>query len=463
MKALHLWACVLVLGCGATRDPSAGAVPNGGAGGTGDSQSLGGNTGTGGDTTGTGGSAAGTGSSAAGTGGSVPGLAGAGAVNSGPPVSFWRFGTAANEASALVAVDQAENIYIGGTTNGELVAGQQSSLFDVFIRKYDATQNVLWTMQLPMLAGTVQILQAAVDSAGNFLIAAMNSQGFVNKYDPSGTLLWSTQGAWQIQSFVVGPQDDVYAVGSLVSSTNANLTDTYIARYDASGASQWFREYPTADGESAKHITLDGAGNIYIAGTKELPGDPTSVVTVGFLRKHDPSGTPQWTQQLGTPDENEIFDLAADPSGDIYVVGYTAGALGGPNLGEKDAVLRKYDPAGNVLWTQQFGTSKDDIAVGVRTDRAGNLYVSGITEGNLDALNAGIYDPFFRKYDPDGNLLWATQAGTAGADGIYSFALAASGNLYAAGLSSGYIGSDALGGTDDAVVFKVAASGWTAP
>ena len=44
--------------------------------------------------------------------------------------------------------------------------------------------------------------------------------------------------------------------------------------------------------------------------------------------------------------------------------------------------MRKYDNNGNEVWTTQFGTSGDDIALGISVDRT-DVYVIGYTDGTL--------------------------------------------------------------------------------
>ncbi len=51
----------------------------------------------------------------------------------------------------------------------------------------------------------------------------------------------------------------------------------------------------------------------------------------------------QWGEQLGTADLDESFGVSADSLGNVYITGYTAGSLGGPNAGSTDAFVAKYD------------------------------------------------------------------------------------------------------------------------
>ncbi len=53
--------------------------------------------------------------------------------------------------------------------------------------------------------------------------------------------------------------------------------------------------------------------------------------------------------------------------------------------------------------TKQLGTSGDDRAFGVAVDSSGNVYAAGYTSGALDGnTNAGGTDLFVVKYNSDG-------------------------------------------------------------
>ena len=63
-----------------------------------------------------------------------------------------------------------------------------------------------------------------------------------------------------------------------------------------------------------------------------------------------------WLRQFGSADHDAITSAVADRDG-VVVVGWTSGALAGTALsGPKDAFVRRYDSAGTVGWTSQFGT-----------------------------------------------------------------------------------------------------------
>jgi len=120
-----------------------------------------------------------------------------------------------------------------------------------------------------------------------------------------------------------------------------------------------------------------------------------------------------------------------DEAGNVYLSGYTQGSLAEPNAGRLDVYVRKYTPEGTLAWTRQWGTSDDDLGYGISADRMGNVYVTGFTGQGVHSKS------FVRKYSTDGNLAWdrqliidtSTCSYAASADGL--------GNVYVSGIVSG--------------------------
>lgn len=115
-------------------------------------------------------------------------------------------------------------------------------------------------------------------------------------------------------------------------------------------------------------------------------------------------------QVFGTAAYDEAYALA-DYSSGVYVGGNTKGSLDGENQGAQDVFLRNYDADGTLVWGVQFGTEADEFISRLAVDPQDNLYVTGRTEGSLDAPNQGESDLFVRKYSPAGKLLWGYQVG----------------------------------------------------
>ena len=112
-----------------------------------------------------------------------------------------------------------------------------------------------------------------------------------------------------------------------------------------------------------------------------------------FLIKYYDNGTKQWTQLLGTNDQDHGVSVTVDSNNNIYVTGDTAGSGGldgKSNYGSNDIFLIKYYDKGTKQWTQVLGTSGIDGGDGVTVDSNNNIYVTGSTNGALDGnTNSG--------------------------------------------------------------------------
>jgi Beta-propeller repeat len=162
---------------------------------------------------------------------------------------------------------------------------------------------------------------------------------------------------------------------------------------------------------------------------------------------------PLWVRQLGTAVFDGALGVATDVAGNVYLTGDTHGSLGGANRGPSDAWVAKYDAAGNQLWVRQLGTASYDAASGVATDGDGNVYLTGRTYGSLGGANRGGSDAWVAKYDAAGHQLWVRQLGTAdytddGIDDAFGVATDGEGNLYLTGWTLGSLGGANRGGSD---------------
>ncbi|MCX7428000.1 MAG: SBBP repeat-containing protein [Planctomycetia bacterium] len=167
----------------------------------------------------------------------------------------------------------------------------------------------------------------------------------------------------------------------------------------------WSRQIGTSSSDDSHSVAVDGDHNVYIAGwTGGSLGGPSVGNHDAFVTKFDSSGNLLWCNQIGTPDYDYGSAVAVDGDGNAYISGRTTGSLGGPNAGDYDAFLEKYDSSGNLSWSSQIGTAKYDAAYGVAVDRTGNAYVSVTTGGSLTEPNAGSFDVYLVKYDSSGHL-----------------------------------------------------------
>ena len=267
-----------------------------------------------------------------------------------------------------VAVDSSDNIYVTGHTYGGLDSNTFSGGHDIFLVKYNSSGTKQWTKQLGTSTADSG-LGVTVDSSNNI--------------------------------YVTG-----HTYGGLDSNTNSGGKDIFLTKFNSSGTKQWTNQLGTSSNDEGKGVSTDSSGNIYVTGNTNggLDGNTNSGNLDIILVKYNSSGTKQWTQQLGSSENDFGLGVTVDSSDNIYVTGYTEGGLdGNTNSGERDIFLVKYNSSGTKQWTQQLGTSSYDYGRGVTVDSSDNIYVTGYTGGGLDGnTNSGSYDIFLVKYNSDG-------------------------------------------------------------
>ncbi len=389
-----------------------------------------------------------------------------------------QFGTSTLDEGVGVAADASGNVYVTGYTNGDLDGNTNQGSADIFLTKYDTAGTRIWTKQLGT-SGSDQGWGVATDPSGNIYVTGCTfgdldgnaNQGsgdiFLIKYDTNGTRIWTRQPGTTVDDAGLGVATDHsgniyvtgYTFGNLDDNINQGWYDIFLIKYDTSGAKLWARQFGTNNIDEGLGLATDPAGDIYVTGYTNgaLNGDTNQGSTDIFLTKYNAAGTRIWTKQLGTSGSDQGWGVATDSSGDIYVTGYTFGDLDhNTNQGSGDTFLTKYDTNGTKVWTRQLGTSVDDAGLGVATDQSGNIYVTGMTLGNLDSnINQGRYDIFSTMYDANGIKLWTRQLGTSVDDEGLGVATDAAGSVYVTGWTNGNLDGNINQGGYDMVLIKI--------
>ena len=245
---------------------------------------------------------------------------------------------------------------------------------------------------------------------------------------------------------------------------NAGGYDAFVSKYDADGKLEWTRQFGTSADDESTGVSADGLGSVYVSGY--TAGSLETANTGGsnaFVRKYDSAGNVIWTRQLESSEWSKSTSVSADRLGNVYIAGYTHGALAGPNAGGFDAFVSRYDAAGNLLWTRRSGSSASQLSFGVSADGLGYVYISGYRFGSLDENSFGRVDSFVSKYDAQGNIVWTKYLG----GGLWTESTSVSadgrGNAYVSGRTEDLLGASHAGGFD-AFVSKYNAAGnllWT--
>jgi hypothetical protein len=164
-------------------------------------------------------------------------------------------------------------------------------------------------------------------------------------------------------------------------------------------------------GFNGKMLDTNTSGDVYVLGDNAA----TNVV---HLRKYSPAGALLWQATYDDPTYNlSAVWVAVDGRGDAVVLANIVRSTDGQPSGW---MTMKYDANGNRLWANPFPRSASSAAR-VVVDMSGNIYVAG----------TGV----LTKYSPSGATLWQDDSGAPGQP--YSMALSLDGaRIAVAGNSS---------------------------
>ena len=384
----------------------------------------------------------------------------------------------ATEAHA-VTTDSAGNVYVTGFTDGNLGGQTVTGIRDLFLTKYDRSGRLIWTRLLGVAAFDSWGFGIRVDGSGNIFLTggtAGNLDGQVKtgtpydvhliKYDAGGNRQWTrllgvaavaTEGFGLTLDQAGNAYITGYTDGNLDGQVRTGTRDQFVVKYDTNGNRQWTRLLGVAAAQTFSYsISTDAAGNLFVAGqtTGGLDGQSLTGTQDMFLARYDLNGSRMWTRLLGAAGVPTVARaVATDAAGNVYVTGYTDGSLDGQAfIGIRDIFLTKYTANGNRVWTRLLGAAPvDSWGFGVTADVLGNLYVTGGTAGNLDQqTKTGTWDMHVVKYDGNGTRQWTRLLGAPAvkAEG-YGAEVTQDGTLYNVGYTEGDLGGEIHTGTKD--------------
>lgn len=213
----------------------------------------------------------------------------------------------------------------------------------------------------------------------------------------------------------------------------------------------WEKVLGTSAPEGAGCVASDGAGGCFTAFSTSgnLFAPQGSAGNDFALARMSANGTVVWGFQVGTPTAfGVVTDLCADATGGVFVGGYTANDLGGPNLGGFDAFVQHYDAAGALLWEAKVGSLGHEIGAELAPTAAGGVYLAGSTKGDVGTANAGGNDAYLARFAPNGTLEWTRQWGTAEDDSALGLAEDGADGVFVCGNTNGALSGPLQGITD---------------
>ncbi len=376
--------------------------------------------------------------------------------------------------------------YLGGPSatsitvdaNGNAYVGLSQSIV-----KLDPTgSRILATYSLP----NVVVNALTLDFGGNLVAAGISQSGaWLAKFDSTGkfvinTILPSLNSA---NGVTVDSAGNIYLTGP-VSAKSAGL-DASVNKYSPSGTLIYAFTFGGSQNDTPRAIAVDSSGDAYVAGETLSPDFP---VTPGaaqtkfaggasapgygaygdtFLAKIDPAGAKiLYATYWGGSSSDVAYALAVDSSGNAYIAGGTSSAdfpvtsgafqtqYAGPPADATapdsagDAFIAKFSSTGASVWSTYWGGASADSAYALTLDASGNVYFAGTTESFSDFPRAGpgvptcrqTGGPFVAALDPTGaKLLHSSGMAGLGYDNAYALALDSTGAAYFAGATTSQV------------------------
>jgi hypothetical protein len=347
-----------------------------------------------------------------------------------------QFGGALGDTARAALSDGTGGVFLCGWVNGH-PEGWYGGRDDVLLTRIDSTGGQLWTQTLST-PGFERALAMASDGAGGFFVVGQldgpfggPATGFTDswlaRFDASGTRLWfKNLGAWaRLLTAAPDGSGGVYLAGNTLG-----LVDAWVGRFDSTGNQLW-SVTTYGDWYDFQSATPDGAGGVYVCGSKSKSG-PSGLDIQGGLARYDSAGNQVWNKEFGSSSVwNEANAALSDGTGGVFVGG----------INGNTAWIARYDGSGAQQWIQSAGQGQP---AALAPDLSGGLYVSiGFGSGGV----------MVKRLDATGNFLWSHKAISSGGNflgPVMPWALASDGasGFFIGGSTAKDLSGTNAGGTD---------------
>jgi uncharacterized delta-60 repeat protein len=372
-----------------------------------------------------------------------------------------QWGTDKEDKGLSLAVAAGGNVYVSGSTDGSIDGNMNNGGKDIFISKFKNDGTKIWTLQ----KGTDKNDESSsitLNNIGNFYVTgttdgsfdgkinAGGSDVFLSRYNSDGVELWANQfGSPEneyVNAVITYNDNEIFMAGStngsLGGNINAGRKDGFLIKFNSDGTKSSVIQWGTKDIDEGNSVSVDDSGNIYVTGytTGQFQENINTGGSDIFLTKFNNSMEKLWTRQTGSLTSSDFVSTGAiGASGDVFLAGYTSGSMNGnENSGGYDIFLEKFNNDGTEIWTKQWGTGKMDFAISTFIDSSDNIFIAGLTYGEIDGVSHfGESDIFITKLNSDGAKLWTKQFGTGDTDIVYGATVDESDSIFIAGGTQG--------------------------
>lgn len=278
-----------------------------------------------------------------------------------------------------MTLDSQGNIYISGSVATNYAPGGVRG--GALILKLNSNGSLAWGTTIGEDFDTANAI--ALDNQGNVYVTGeygsdsynLNKDAWAAKYNNNGVYQWDI-------SVFTGSQRDVgediavdnngnfYIVGRTTQPTpnESQVVSTWVRKFNqinnqVQADRNWNEKFPVIRSSSTQvntynAVKVDSAGNVYLAEFQDQATDRD----FSLIHKYDSAGKLSWkTPVRGSVDTVvEIRDFTFDRNGNVVIVGYAVGDVGGLGAGRSDVLFGRL--SNSITTTAQAVTSEDRIS-----------------------------------------------------------------------------------------------------
>lgn len=360
------------------------------------------------------------------------------------------------------------NIYNEFTANVESISSNDGNL--VWAKRAGGSSNEysrgITTLSDDSTVVTGRFTDISTFGSGELNQVLLTTAGyddiFIARYDTNGTLTWAKRAGgvnYDESMGITSLSDNSTAItGYFQTTATFGLGETnetaltaigpreiFIARYNADGTLAWAKSAggPNLDYGYGVATLSDNSiiviGYYYVSATFGL-GEPNQTVltnaggTDTFIARYNPNGTLAWAKRAGGGGYEWSYGVTSLSDNSSVVTGlfensatFGLGEINQTVLNSTDAYdifIARYNADGTLAWAKSAGGLDHDYGYGITSLSDNSTVVTGffnssctfgLGEPNETVLTSvDLEDIFIARYNSDGTLAWAKQAGGGG-------------------------------------------------
>ena len=382
-----------------------------------------------------------------------------------PGFSQTERGTPLDDAPRALVIDHFGAIVtVGGYHRYDLNLGDHTPEFDAHLYSRSASGSLQLFESWGSVTEADEAVAIAVTSDNSYVVvgytdgtlAQVPSHGgrdpFLSKWIPGQSneapvlefsRQWGSTEDEQAVSVALDRDDTAYVLGD-------DGGDVFLTRWDSAGNFLGTQQFGTTALDRAASVVVDSQDNVIIAGSTEgaWPTRTNAGQGDAFVLRLDSDGSAAMTTQWGSVGDEQVAQMIRGRDGDMLVLGTTDGVVAGSaSAGGRDVFLSKVDRTGEVLFSQQWGTTADDVAAALAQAPTGEIFAAITVNDAEQGCVPG--QALLLKWDEDGTNPDPRLFDTCDEDRATALTVDPNGTVYLAGLTYGsFVNATNSGGSD---------------